>query len=165
MIRKTSPTDVARACAVAAATTLATACSLPPVRLETPEPVKIDVSVKVNIAPIKKEGADADGPVGTSRRTRMEEIQNLKNNRIVGENNKGYLAQREIPSSWKGQEDYIRRIVDAENNDRQVLYSEKSRNEKKPFEEVEKIHAQQWREKSFTGEWIQTPEGEWRQKQ
>lgn len=162
MIWKISPTDAALA-AIAMAT-VATSCSIPPVRLETPEPVKIDVSVKVEISPIKKETSDDEGPVGTSRRTRMEEVQNLKNSRVVGENSKGYLTLREVPAAWKGQEDYIKRVIDAENNDRQVMYSTRARDEKKELEDVEKDLAEQWRAKSFKGEWIQTPEGQWEQK-
>ncbi|MCC6353322.1 MAG: DUF1318 domain-containing protein [Verrucomicrobiae bacterium] len=162
MTWRTSPIEVAAAAIALAA--LTPACSIPPVRLETPEPMKIDVSVKVDIAPIKKEGGDAEGPVGTSRRTRMEEVQNLKNSRVVGENNKGYLALRDVPPAWKGQEEYIKRVIEAENNDRQVMYSNRARDEKKALEEIEKTLAAQWREKSFRGEWIQTPEGEWRAK-
>lgn len=162
MIWKSSPIDVAIT-AIALAT-VATSCSIPPVRLETPEPMKIDVNVKVDIAPIKKEGGDAEGPVGTSRRTRMEEVQNLKNSRVVGENKEGYLALREVSAAWKGQEDYIKRVIDAENNDRQVMYSNRARDEKKSLEEVEETFAAQWRDKSFNGEWIQTPEGQWQVK-
>lgn len=167
MSHRTRQIKVARTCALGVTAGIIAACSsLPPVRLETPKPIKIDVDVKVKIDAIKKEDrVVAGGAVGTTRRSRMEQVQNLKNNRIVGENNKGYLAVREIPPAWKGKEDYINEVVAAENNDRQVLYGEKARVEKKPFEEIEKIHAAEWREQSFKGEWIQTPEGEWKKKE
>lgn len=163
---KTRRIEASRALGIIAAVALVAACSsLPPVRLETPEPIKIDVDVRVKFEPVKKEDAVVPGaPVGVTRRARMEQVQNLKNNRIVGENNKGYLAIREIPPAWKGQEDYINRVVAAENNDRQVMYAEKAKIEKKAFEEIEKNEAAEWRRQAFKGEWVQTPEGEWKKK-
>ena len=162
MTWKRRPIDLAAP--ALAGSMLVASCALPPVRLETPEPMKIDVSVKVEISPIKKESGDAEGPVGTTRRTRMEEIQNLKNNRIVGEDQKGYLALRDVPPAWKEHEAYIKEVIAAENNDRQLMYSTRVRDEKKTLGEVEALFAEQWRDKSFRGEWVQTPDGQWQQK-
>lgn len=140
------------------------ACSIPPVRLETPEPVKIDVNVKVDIAHDKPASAEAPASPALSRRTRMTEIQNLKNSRAIGEDRNGYLAVRDMPPAWKGKENYVREIVNAENRDRKSIYADTASDEDKPVGEIEKVCAERIREKSYAGEWIQTPEGDWRQK-
>lgn len=167
MMKTPSPRRTEIAAALLAAAALCS-CSIPPVRLETPEPVKIDVNVKVEIAHAKgaQAAAELQAPPSPAarRRARMAEVQNLKNSRIVGENRSGYLSVRDVPPAWKEKEGYVREIVEAENADRKAIYSEKAGEDKKPIGEIEKTFAEQCCEKSYAGEWIQTPEGNWKQK-
>jgi uncharacterized protein len=167
MMKTPSPMRADARAALLAAAALCS-CSIPPVRLETPEPVKIDVNVKVEIAHEKgaQAAAQAEAPLppAARRRARMAEVQNLKNSRIVGENRSGYLSVRDIPPAWKAKDAYVREIVEAENADRKAIYVEKAGEDKKPIGEVEKTFAEQCCDKSYSGEWIQTPDGNWRQK-
>lgn len=141
-----------------------TACT-PNVRLSTPDPVKIDVNMKVEI--VQKAApatSDTTSPVAITRRNRMAQIQTLKDNRLVGENQKGYLTVLTIPPTWKEQETYIRSLAESENNDRQYLNSTESRRMNKPLITIEKESAQRFKASAFAGEWIQSETGEWIQK-
>lgn len=140
------------------------ACA-PNVKLSTPEPMKIDVNMKVEI--VQKPSppnTQSQSPVAMSRRNRMTQIQTLKDNRVIGENQNGYLTVLNIPPTWKDQDTYIRSLTEAENNDRQFLNTMESRRTNKPLTTIEKENAQRFQASAFPGEWIQTDTGEWIQK-
>ena len=88
-------------CALGLLNFLLIACA-PSVRLSTPEPVKIDVNMKVEIVQ-KPSSANTQNqsPVAMSRRNRMAQIQTLKDNRVIGENQNGYLTVLNVPPTWK----------------------------------------------------------------
>ena len=90
------------------------------VNVNTPEPIKVDLSVDVNV--YQYNGGDknkADDPSSDFReamdrtRNRMGEIQELKNNRLVGEDRGGLLSIRNRPAGEYG--DYVETTVEAEN--------------------------------------------------
>lgn len=141
-----------------------TSCA-PNVRLSTPDPVKIDVNMKVEIVQKPSTSTpDTASPVAITRRNRMAQIQTLKDNRLIGENQNGYLTVLTISPAWKEQETYIRSLVESENNDRQYLNSTESRRSNKPLTTLEKESAQRFQASAFSGEWIQTDTGKWIQK-
>lgn len=61
----------------------------------------------------------------------------------------------------------LRRLIDAENNDREALYREIARANNFPPERVEdikRIFARSWIEKAGSGWWIESPDGKWYKK-
>ena len=149
---------------VAALLLLLPACN-PTVHVATSEPLKVDVNMRVDIYQHSTGDAPAEGPEGeaqTRRRTRMAEIQNVKNTRIVGEDRHGLLAIMQAPPGEYG--DYVRRTVEAENADRLALMKQLAAERRVPLAQIETEQATLWQERAFPGEWIevQAPDGVWR---
>lgn len=150
-----------------------TACA-PTIRVATPEPVKIDVNMRVDIHTkdeTKKSASqnpEEDSPLASRRLARMGEIQDLKNSRFIGENNQGYLELRQNPegklASGETYVDYAKRVVKEENNDRRALYLKNAEKKGDPLDLVEREFAQRWHEISYAGEWIQKEDKSWIQK-
>lgn len=138
----------------------------PTVRLDTPEPVKIDVAMKVDVYTHQQESSGQAG-AGKEKKTprerrrhRMAEVQNLKNDRIVGEGNDGYLEMHTVPTD-PTYADYAQRILAEENDDRKKIFDQQAEEKDKPVRQVAREFAQRAIEASFPGEWIQKPDGEW----
>ncbi len=93
----------------------------------------------------------------------MGEVQNLKNDRVVGENRLGFLTIVRLPED-PGYAAYAQKIVRAENRDREVLYLEIAKREKEPLQVVEEKYSLLWREHAFPGEWVQRNRGDWLEK-
>ena len=143
---------------------LLVACN-PKVQVATPEPLKVDVNMRVDIYQHTTGDAPAEGPEGeaqTRRRARMAEIQNLKNARIIGEDRHGLLAIIEAPPGEYG--DYVRRTLEAENADRLALMKQLAAERRVPLAQIETEQATLWHERAFHGEWteVQQPDGTWR---
>ena len=141
----------------------------PTIRLDTPEPVKIDVSMEVDVYTHEEKSsgaAQADKEQKTPRerrRYRMAEVQNLKNDRVVGEGNTGYLVVKAPPTD-PVYADYAQKIVTQENEDRKLLFKEEASAEDKPVDVVAREFADRARESSLPGEWVQDDEGNWVEK-
>ncbi len=91
------------------------------------------------------------------RRNRMAEIQNLKNNRFVGENRFGLLSLRTMPEGEGWDSQYIKKTLAEENDDRTFLIEHEALKKEKS---IEQIQAQQWQHaqrKAHPGEWIESP--------
>jgi hypothetical protein len=145
---------------------LAAGCG-PTVNLSTQKPLEVDVTLRVDIYQHRVPGdaaTAAAGPTGDAekqRRTRMSEIQTLKNSRLVGENRFALLTIRELPSGRYG--DYVTATVEAENADRTALMRAMAADRRRPLAEIEAEQAKLWRERAFPGEWIevQAADGTW----
>lgn len=141
-------------------------CS-PTIKVATPDPVKIDVNMKVDVYtksdPKKQKDEANQMQAAIARRSRMAEVQSLKNDRLIGESREGYLDIRKVPDDAKYAA-YEQKIVSGENNDRAVIYLATAEREGKPMEMVQRDYAKLWRERSFPGEWIQKDDGNWIQK-
>ncbi len=142
------------------------ACN-PTVRVATPEPLKVDVNMRVDIYQHATSDAPGNGPDAEAqdrRRARMAEIQNLKNTRLVGENHHGLLSLVQAQSGEYG--DYVRRTIEAENADRLALMKQLAAERRVPMADIETEQANLWRERAFPGEWIEMQvEGTWRWQQ
>jgi uncharacterized protein YdbL (DUF1318 family) len=142
------------------------ACT-PTVNLATPEPIKVDVGVRLDVyqktAPTKAKEEQSSLEIAANRRLRSGEIQALKSAHIIGEDRDGYLAMREPPKDPKYL-DYAEGIVKAENNDRAYLYLANAQSQNKPMELVGAEYAKLWRDRAFPGEWVQKEDGTWIQK-
>ena len=141
-------------------------CS-PTINLATPEPVKVDVAVRLDVyqktAPTKAKDEQSSIEIAANRRLRTGQIQQLKNDRVVGEDRDGYLDIRVPPTDPKYLA-YTQGIVTAENADRTYLYLANAQTQNKPLELVERDYAQLWRDRAFPGELIQKDDGTWTKK-
>lgn len=142
-------------------------CSAPSVNLSTPEPIKVDISMRLDVyqhekTTAKKSSIPEDSPDSeTRRRNRMADIQQFKNARIVGEGHDGLLSIRvDTPGDYG---DYIRKIVAEENSDRMALMKAIAEKEKTSLPEIQKRQAELWRNSAFQGELIEVlgPDGSW----
>lgn len=138
----------------------ATSC-LPTIDVDvaTPEPIKVDLDMDVHVyqhGKVDKETSEAQEAFRNamdSRRNRMEEIQELKNNRIVGENHLGELSIRTKPAGEYG--DYVVKTVADENRDREELMKKEAREKGVSLDQIREEQWRHWQRKSFPGEWIE----------
>ena len=146
--------------------TCLTSC-VPTINLATPEPVKVDVNVRLDVyqktAPTKAKEGQSSIEIAAARRLRSGQIQQLKNDGVIGEDRDGYLAMRKPPTDPKYLA-YAQGIISAENADRSFLYLSNAQTQNKPLESVEKDYAQLWSDRAFPGEWVQKENGTWTRK-
>ena len=141
-------------------------CS-PTVNLATPNPVKVDIGVRLDVyqkTPVTKAKDEQSAiNIAANRRLRSGQIQQLNNDRVVGEDRDGYLDLRTPPTDPKYLA-YAKGIIAAENADRSYLYLANAQTQSKPLEVIESDYASLWRNRAFPGEWIQKEDGTWTQK-
>ncbi len=101
-------------------------------------------------------GALADD-VKTRMKNRLPDIVQLKSQGLVGENSKGYLAH--VTAKKTGQN-----IIDAENQDRKMVYALIAKQQGVSLERVETLRASQIVKKANPGEFLQKPNGTWYKK-
>lgn len=141
---------------------LIAACkSLPAVPLTTPEPLKVDLTMRLDVyqyrgdEPGDKEALRSLSETAERQRNRMAEIQELKNNRIVGEDHRGLLSLRQTPAGEWG--DYVKRTVAEENTDRDILMRHEAKESNRPLHVVQ---TETWKlrsDQAFKGEYIEVP--------
>lgn len=126
----------------------------PTVRLVTPEPIKVDINMKVDV--YQKEVA------GTRRRSMTEEefaalkrhynrgneIWGIKNDGAAAEGLNGYLEAR-TRSGWDPK--YVNRLVTEENRDRNILYGVEARESARPLAVIEQEAGRRLREEAYGG--------------
>lgn len=88
---------------------------------------------------------------------RLPAIVELKSKGIVGEDNSGYLQ-------FVGGKREKEAVVQAENQDREKVYSAIAKKEGVSVNQVGQRRATQIAEKSKNGEWLQSQDGKWHQK-
>ncbi len=141
-------------------------CS-PTINLATPDPIKVDVAVQLDVyqktSPTKLKEEQSSLEIAANRRVRSGQIQQLKNDRIIGEDRDGYLDVIKPPKDPKYLA-YAKDVVSAENADRSFLYLANAQSQNKPLELVERDYAALWSDRAFPGEWVQKEDGTWIQK-
>jgi len=148
------------------------ACKAPTVHLATPEPVKVDIAMRIDVYQHGKEEEKKSNAIPKSadaskeRSNRLAEIQALKNSRIVGEAANALLSIRvDTPGDYG---DYVRKTVEAENADRMAVMKSEAAREKIPLPRVQETQADLARKMAFKGEWIEVEKAdgtsEWEQK-
>ena len=98
------------------------------------------------------------GDIKTRMKTRLPAIVALKDKRILGETNRGYLQ-------FVGQEKQKEEIVMDENKDRKIVYTAIAKQQGVTVDGVEKRRALQIAQKAKTGQWLQDENGRWYQKE
>ncbi len=140
-------------------------CAAPTVNLSTAEPIKVDISMRLDVYNHNKEAAAKDpggnptSTVETRRRNRMADIQTFKNSRLIGEGRDGLIAIREDKSGDEG--DYLRKTVNAENDDRMEIMKAAAEKGRKSLAVIQSEQAVLWQKRSFEGELIEVenPDG------
>jgi uncharacterized protein YdbL (DUF1318 family) len=89
---------------------------------------------------------------------RLPTIVQLKENNIIGEDNRGFLEY--LPGAQHEMQD----VVAAENNDRQMVYEAIAKQQKTTADLVGRRRAIQIAEKAVKGEWLQDESGKWYKK-
>lgn len=153
---KTRPTFATSA---AATLLLLAGCAAPTVNLATPEPIKVDIAMRLDVYQHSKDAAKKTNPPAASldpaeaRRDRMAEIQTFKNSRLVGEGRDALLSIRvDTPGDYG---DFIRKTVDAENADRMALMKSESEKQKISLPQIQTRQARLAAKLAFKGEWIE----------
>jgi hypothetical protein len=151
-----------------------TACAGPTVNLATPQPIKVDIAMRLDVYQHAKEASKKSTPTSTTsadpaeaRRNRMADIQTFKNSRLVGEGRDALLAIRvETPGDYG---DFIRKTVDAENTDRIALMKSDAEKQKTSLPQIQTKQASLAAKLAFKGEWIEVIKAdgsaEWIQKE
>jgi hypothetical protein len=137
----------------------AAACKLPDINLATPEPVEVNLNMRLAVyqfsgdAPKDKEKAKTLAEAHDRMRNRQSEVQELKNNRLVGEDHRGLLYLREVPGGKWGER--AKAAVQEENDDRLLLMRREAEKKNRTLNEIQQ---EQWRlrsSKAYKGEWIE----------
>ena len=91
-----------------------------------------------------------------NRRERFDQLAQLKQKGVVGENSKGYV---DVLVTGQGAED----LAKAENQDRQIIYKTiaQQNNLGDVVDKIEKVFAEVQRDKAQPGDKIQNEEGSW----
>ena len=88
---------------------------------------------------------------------RLPVIKSLKDQGIIGENNKGYLE-------FVGQKKEKAEVIKAENKDRKLVYGAIAKQQGTTVEVVGQHRVVQIANKAQPGEWLQDANGKWYQK-
>jgi hypothetical protein len=141
-------------------------CAGPTVNLATPEPVKVDIAMRLDVYQHDIAPAPEAANPEKDRLNRAADLQTFKNSRLIGEGSDALLVIRVESPGDSG--DQIRKTVEAENIDRMALMKAQAEREKIPLPAVQKKQADLARKMAFKGEWIEVekPDGtrEWLQK-
>ena len=101
--------------------------------------------------------AEDVGAVKTRIEQRLPQVQALKAQGAVGENNRGYLEVR-------GGTGDAGAVVAAENQDRMVVYAEIAKRTNASADQVGRARALKIAQRSRPGEWVQDEGGSWKKK-
>jgi len=149
-----------RLAALSALALFCTGCQGPTVSLSTPEPIVVDINMRVDVyergagSAAQKSPASADTPAADARRrSRMGHIQTFKNSRLVGEGRDGLLIVLSRPEGSYGA--YVDKTVAEENTDRLVIMRQLAAERKMSLADVQAQQGELWRNRSFSGEWIE----------
>ncbi len=157
------------------------------VQVAVPKPVVIDVNMKVDVttktdtsavkpgtpgapgtAPAANAAASTPDGAAEEHNLVSGEVQSLKDSRLIGEDDKGYLDVRKLPTgklpSGEDYGAYVQRIVKEENDARRVLNLQTAAKEGAPLQTIESESAKRWQDAAFPGEWVQDEQGNWKQK-
>jgi uncharacterized protein YdbL (DUF1318 family) len=102
-----------------------------------------------------------------SMKTRFPQLRSFYDKGNIGENNAGFLENRDLGNLSLKEKADLSRLVEQENKDRKDLYTEIMKANKfgpDALPQIQKLFANSWRDKSQSGWWIQKDSGEWEKK-
>ena len=115
--------------------------------------VRLSVSLLILVVLASGVCAFAQG-IKARMQARLPEIVALKDEGVIGEDNRGYLA---FVGSVKKKVD----VVEAENNDRRQVYTAIAQQEGTTVDVVGRLRARQIAQNASPGEWLQNENGQW----
>jgi hypothetical protein len=136
-------------------------CKLPDVNLTTPKPIEVNLNMRLDVyqfsgdEPQEKEKAKTLAEASDRRRNRSPELQELKNNRLIGEDHRGLLYLREVPGGTWGER--AKRAVTEENDDRTLLMREEARKRGVTLLDIQQEYWKLAISKAYKGEWVEVP--------
>lgn len=139
---------------------LAACKQLPEIPITTPEPLKVDLNMRLDVyqyrgdEPDDKEASKALSEANTRMRNRMADIFRYKEPGDVGENHRGLLEIRQVPSS---EGEVMKKAVEAENADRLLVMRRKAAETDRSLQEVQD---EQWKlqiRQASEIHWIEVP--------
>jgi len=146
------------------------ACTAPTVNLATSEPIKVDITMRLDVYKYGQTGGSKTAPAKPTvdqspearRRNRMADIQQFKNEHLVGESHDGLVIISTKSEGERGE--YVRSTVEAENADRFDLMKALADSQKTSLPEIQARQAELWVQRSFQGELIEVlqPDGSWK---
>ena len=139
---------------------LCAGCKAPTVNLSTPDPIVVDINMRVDIyervggSSAAKPSPSADVPAADARRrSRMGDVQTFKNSRLVGEGRDGLLVVLSRPEGAYGA--YVEKVAAEENADRLLVMRQLAAERKLSLSDVQAQQGELWRNRSFSAEWIE----------
>jgi uncharacterized protein YdbL (DUF1318 family) len=102
-----------------------------------------------------------------SMKQRFPRLQPFYDKGAIGENNTGFLENRDLGNLGLKDKADLSRLEEQENKDRNDLYTEIMKANKfgaDALPRIQKLFANSWRENSQAGWWIQKDSGEWEKK-
>jgi len=145
-------------------------CAAPTVNLATSEPIKVDINMRLDVYQYGQTGGAKTAPAKPTvdqspearRRNRMADIQQFKNERLVGESHNGLVMINTKPDGERGE--YVRTTVEAENADRMDVMKALADSQKTSLPEIQAKQAEIWAQRSFKDELIEVlqPDGTWK---
>ena len=124
----------------------------PTVHLDTPEPLKVDISMKVDIYQRSVEPSsvhkmsEEESKALRNRDNRSAEIWTMKNDGVAIEGNHGYL-EAHPKSGWEMQR--VNQWVAEENRDRRILYEAEAQESARPVIVIEQEAGKRLREQAY----------------
>ena len=102
-----------------------------------------------------------------SRAARVRELNRHKSSGAVGESNKALIEVRQLDALALQQRAAVQKLVRAENADRERMFKEiaaATGTDLSQLPQIRSTYATTLRQKARRGDWIQMPDGTWRQK-
>lgn len=133
---------------------------LPEIPITTPEPLKVDLNMRLDVyqyrgdEPDDKEASKALSEANTRMRNRMADIFRYKEPGHIGENHRGLLEIRQVPSSEGA---VMKKAVEDENADRLLVMRRKAIESDRTLQEVQE---DQWKlqiRQASEVHWIEVP--------
>ncbi len=134
----------------------------------TIKPIQITLDVNLKVDQELNQALSTDKPnvkadpnssdVRERRCSRRDQIKAWKSAQLIGENNKGLLEARTADGSLS---DSVKKVVDAENADRRLVFQAIAGKQNIPVESVAQRMGARMAERSAEGTWVQDGAGKW----
>ena len=134
----------------------------------TIKPIQITLDVNLKVDQELNQALSTDKPnvkadpnssdVRERRRSRRDQIKAWKSAQLIGENNTGLLEARTADGSLS---DSVKKVVDAENADRRLVFQAIAGKQNIPVESVAQRMGARMAERSAEGTWVQDGAGKW----
>jgi hypothetical protein len=122
------------------------------VHLDTPEPLKVDITMKVDVyqrdlrGPVNRTLSDDESRALRRRDDRGGEIWAMKNDGVIIEGEHGYL-EAQPKSGWDPK--YVNQLAAEENHDRRLLYEGEAKESARPVAVIEEEAGKRLRQQTY----------------